>query len=97
MEKIKQYASALYWWTVLSSVDARKKSLTFKAMIASILPVAVYFGVDASQLPEGIDLAVSVFEDLGVFLTSLVALYGFIRKIRTTLAGTNDVINSVRI
>lgn len=94
MQKIKQFLNVTFWWLVLSSKDARKYSLTFKAMLASILPVLLLVGVDASQLPEGVDMVVSVIENLGVFLSSVVALYGFFRKMKLTLGGQNDVLNN---
>lgn len=94
MQRINKVLSAGFWWIVLSSKDARKYSLTFKSIIATIAPIALMVGVDTSSLPEGVDMLVTILEQVGLLVASVSAFIGFVRKVHLTVLGANDAINT---
>ena len=80
-------------WLILSSKDSRKFSLTVKSVLLGAIPLLALVGIDTSILPEGVDFVVDALEKVLIAISSLFALWGFVRKLKTTFAGTNSVIN----
>lgn len=86
-------------WLVVSSADPGKVSLMIKGVLYGILPTIVALaGLAHVTIPENetltgaIDgLALTIQYGLGA-IASILAAYGAIRKIGTTLNGTNAVI-----
>ncbi len=92
-------------WLVKSSVDPRKTSLTVKMFLLGLIPAimqvvlfACTFGVlclttNADELTS----VVTVIADVVFWVLSIWAgvgfIIGFFRKVKTTTAGTNAVLN----
>lgn len=70
----------------LSSVDPQKLSLTIKGILGTVLIFAGFFGYnnlfDPEELTAGIVAAVQA---VSVAISSIIALYGLIRKILVKL------------
>lgn len=85
-------------WLVKSSADASKWSLTVKAVLYGLIPVAVHFlglaniQIGSDALTQVVDSIAQFIVVIGGVITGSVAAVGLIRKIWTTLAGENDVI-----
>lgn len=87
-----------FYWIILSSENAQNLSLTVKAFLTGIIPVAMFLAntthvkFDSNTLTAIIDGIASVITYLGGLITALVFLYGLFRKIVNTANGNNDVI-----
>lgn len=80
-------------WVLYSSTNADKISLTVKGAMVAIVPILMHFFpmADLSQLTEGIVMLVQ--QVLGLIAT-IMLVYGGIRKLVTTVRGTNAVLGS---
>lgn len=86
-------------WVIASSADPGKVSLMVKGVLAGILPFIVGFAGIAHITIPGNDVLTSTIDGIGLAVyygfgavASIMAAYGAIRKIWTTLSGTNAVI-----
>lgn len=89
----------LIWnWLVKSSADADKISLTVKGGLLSIIPIAIFvfkaFNIEigTDQLNSVADSVVALIGIFAAIVSSIQIAVGMIRKIWTTLDGTNSVI-----
>lgn len=96
MQKLK-----LFWtWLVKSSVDANSTSLTVKAFLYGLIPVAVsianvaHWQVGSAQLTNVVDLIGQFITVVGGAIAALACAGGLIRKIFNTITGENEVLNS---
>lgn len=82
-----------FYWVIRSSENPQKWSATIKGIAASIIPVLAILHFDTSALPE-------VFQNLAMFaeyfalgISAGYTTWGAIRKAKTTILGTNQVLN----
>lgn len=87
-------------WLVLSSQNPQKVSLTVKSFLTAATTYIVFFAgilhfnIGASDVAIAIDNIVKVISDILMVISSAATAWAFIRKIGTTLNGTNKVINT---
>lgn len=81
-------------WLIKSSSDPQKMSLTVKSILVGVIPFLALVGVDTSHLPQGVDFLVGAVEQALIIVSAVTALIGFARKLKTTVLGTNAVLNS---
>lgn len=98
----------LFMWLVRSSVDPRRTSLTIRMFLLAIVPYLVHavallcgfgfvcLGIDS----EWFATIIEVIENIVFWSLSIIAgigmIYGAIRKVWTTVHGTNAVIESFK-
>lgn len=95
-----------FWnWLTLSSVNPEKTSLTVKMFLLGLIPVsmkvvlfACTFGVVClSTSTDQLTTVVNTVADIVFYALSLWAsvglVFGWLRKVSTTVSGTNQVIN----
>ena len=88
-------------WLVLSSSDAAKLSLSVKGILLGIIPILITVtGITGIQIPNAETLT-AVVELVGTFIqvalgivSLVVTLIGVVRKILSTLQGTNAVLEA---
>lgn len=78
---------------VYSSKNSQKISLTVKGALVSVVAILVYFfpGTDFSS---AIDTIVLLVQQILAALGTAMLVVGVIRKLWTTVRGTNDQINN---
>lgn len=92
----------VWYWLVKSSADATQKSLTVKAFLTGLIPGILFFAnvmhlqLDNVVLTQIIDGIAQVIVYVGGAITAVAFVIGLIRKVWTTLRGTNDVVTSWR-
>jgi hypothetical protein len=79
-------------WFVKSSQNADELSLTFKSILAVIIPILAIFKIDASQFPQVLDLLVKVIEAVWTLVAAFGVFVGAVRKVHLTRLGRNEVI-----
>jgi len=91
----------LIWnWLIKSSADADRISLTVKGSLLSIIPIAIFvfkafnIEVGSDQLNLVTDSIVALIGIFAALVSSVQIAVGMIRKIWTTLDGTNSVITA---
>lgn len=87
-------------WVVFSSVNEDKIAATVKgflgvavAIVTNILIIG-HFNIDPAAVQGVADQVLVTLQAILLAISSLVGLVGFLRKIWTTLSGTNQVINN---
>lgn len=85
--------STIGFWIIRSSEDSKKWSSMVKGLAATVIPILAILNLDTSGFSD-------VFENLAIFaeylalaITSGWAVWGAIRKVKTTILGTNAVLN----
>lgn len=87
-------------WLVLSSKDPEKVSLTIKGILASVATYVVFFtslfhlNFNVTDLTTIGDMISKIIEALLMIVSMVTALIGAVRKIKSTMNGTNEVINT---
>jgi hypothetical protein len=90
MKAIERFAN----WIVFSSKDSRKISLSVKAGLTGVITVLAILNFDTSSMPEIVDMTAKVVEQALLLVSAVATLYGFIRKVKLTRLGENDVLNN---
>lgn len=81
-------------WVVYSSSNANQISLTIKGVLMTVAVLATQL-LPIENLPELVE-SIAVFVQQALTLAgTLVVIGGGIRKIVTTIKGSNDVLNTV--
>ena len=86
-------------WLVFSSENADKWSLTIKGIAVSVVPIVIsvsnlaHLQLQSGQLTSLFDGVASIVSALGVLVSSVIVVIGFVRKIIATITGDNAVIN----
>ena len=86
--------STFWWWLVRSSKDANKTSATVKNALPLLIALGALFGTDLSWLPQGWDFFVQMAAQVTALVTTVTTAWAFFRKVKSTLGGTNDVLNN---
>lgn len=94
MKKIKTF----FEWVVFSSKDPEKISLTLKGILGAGVTAATIgmnlAGVGgASELGQVVDALISAVQSFAVLVTSIMTVYGLVRKLYSTVKGENQVLN----
>ena len=89
-------------WLAYSSVNAEKISLTFKGIATLLVPIVLYIAnayslkLDNETVTRIIDATSSSIILLGGMIGTIMTTIGALRKIISTIRGTNEVIASFR-
>lgn len=97
--------SKIFSWVVLSSANPERVSLTVRAALIALIPFAMKLtlvgctlGVCVTTSEGELAAIANVLSNIAFWSLSLYAgiafLVGVVRKFYTTIAGTNQVINS---
>jgi len=85
-------------WFIWSSKNADKISLTLKAILTGSVVISIFellkISMPVDNFTDIIDQSVTIIQEAGVIVTSLVTVYGLVRKLVTTFKGTNDLLNT---
>ncbi len=85
-------------WLVKSSVNADQWALTVKGFLSGIVPVLLivlnltHVKFNDSQVTDIVDFVVQIVAGVGTLVSTAVMVFGLLRKIGTTLTGTNEVV-----
>lgn len=96
MKKLK----TIWKWLVLSSANANNISLTVKGILTAILPVLILIlqtfnlETDSQTLADVINYTGTIIVSLGGAIASVATAVGLFRKIKLTLTGNNNVLNT---
>ena len=72
-------------WFIKSSADPKNLALTVKGIFGVLATITLLFGIDIGD-PDGFaNAVVDVIAGVGVAITSIITLYGFLRKIHKTV------------
>ena len=74
-----------FLWFVHSSQNPQKLALTVKGIFGVLATVTLLFGIDIGDPDSLTNLIVDVIAGVGVAVSSIFALYGFLRKIHKTV------------
>lgn len=102
LKKILNVIVGIWKWLVYSSANAGKISLTIKSLLLSLIPVILMVtkmynvSIDNAALASFIDQVSAIIIVIGGAITAISACFGALRKIYTTVTGSNDVINTLR-
>ncbi len=89
-------------WILLSSKDPNKVSLGIRATGAAFVTYIVFFAglfhlnIGESELSGLIDALAQLAGLILQSITAVMAIVGFVRKIYSTIKGTNKVLNSMK-
>ncbi len=87
----------IWQWLVLSSKDPSKVSLAIKGAGGVIISVLVavagitHLQVGSAELTAILDSIISIFDAMLLVVSGVVTLWGAIRKVYTSIKGTNQV------
>lgn len=93
-----KYLTSAWHWLVFSSANPQRVSLTLKAFLITLATyTTVLAGFAHIQLPselitQVINGVVNVTQQLLMLVSTAVTVIGLVRKIATTFAGTNKVL-----
>jgi hypothetical protein len=96
------FLKKVWYWLKYSSTNADNISLTFKGLATMIVPILLYianvykWNIDSGTTTTVVDGIASAIIVVGGFIGSAVATAGAIRKIWTSITGTNEVIAGFR-
>lgn len=81
------------YWLIRSSEDPSKWSAFVKGIGGAIITAMTMINLDTSGMPELVQELSTVAQYLALLMSSMYAMFGAIRKVKTTLLGTNKVLN----
>ena len=85
-------------WIVKSSADAGKMSLMVKGILTAAIPTVVLLAnftniqLESAELENIVALIAGLVFYIGSAVSTIMTIWGFIRKVFTTVMGTNAVI-----
>jgi hypothetical protein len=96
-----KFLQTVLLWLVFSSKDPEAIALTMKAglpFVISLLTVAA--GLGHVQLPSDLitqlfDAVLQVVQTIAILVTGIATIVGLVRKIISTLDGSNAILNSL--
>lgn len=80
-------------WIILSSEDSTKLSLTLKSALTLLVTALTIIGLPKAELGALADQIVTLVQDLLMVISAVTGVWGLMRKINTTMGGTNSVLN----
>lgn len=80
-------------WLVYSSANANKYSTTIKGVLGSVITALAFFNIPTDAFIPLVDIIVNTILAIAGAISALSVLFGAIRKVKTTLGGTNAVLN----
>lgn len=95
---MKNFLNKIWVWLKFSSANPQEVSLTFKAALTAVLTaLTVVLGFAHIQLPSDqltafMDAGVQLVQAVLLALASAMTVWGVLRKLWTTVRGTNAVI-----
>ena len=72
-------------WFIKSSANPKNLAMTMKGIIGIAATLALLFGIDIGDPDSLTNLIVDVIAGVGIAVSSIFALYGFLRKIHKTV------------
>lgn len=80
-------------WIMLSSQDSTKVSLTLKSTLTLLVTALTIIGLPKAELGTLADQIVTLVQGVLVVVSAATGVWGMVRKINTTMGGTNSVLN----
>lgn len=93
LKQLNEKTTLVLNWLMFSSQDSTKFASTVKGSAVYALIVAVAPLLHFNGAPELIDKLISLVVAVGQVASAVWAIYGAMRKVGTTLGGTNAVLN----
>lgn len=81
------------YWLIRSSEDPTKWSAFIKGTGGAIITALTLTNIDVSGMPELVQELSTVAQYSALLVSSVYAMFGAVRKVKTTLLGTNKVLN----
>lgn len=95
-----KYITLAWNWLVYSSANEQAFSITVKAFLTAIVTYGTvaaglaHISLPSDLLTQLVDAVVSLFQSILLVVSSIVTVIAFVRKIKSTIDGTNKVINT---
>jgi hypothetical protein len=90
-QDLKQILIDIYNWLMKSSANPEKLSLTIKGILSTIVFVAVSFGANYTLNIDALSYDIAnVISQIGIVISSLITIYGLIRKIYLTIKNSSQ-------